>query len=59
MVVKDFLVVKLLNNQFPKSNNQKHLLLRVAVDLSISCVSNERDLAAAAGSGVSGRYVFC
>ena len=31
LVVKDFLAVKLLNNQAPKSNNQKIWLLRLAL----------------------------
>ena len=31
-VVKDFGVVKLLNNPFPKSNNPKTGLLRLALD---------------------------
>ena len=35
LVVKDFLVVKLLNNQFPKSNNQKSWLLMLALDSGI------------------------
>ena len=34
-VVKDFGVVKLLNNPSPKSNNPKKGLLRLALDLGI------------------------
>ena len=33
LVVKEFLVVKLLNKQAPKSNNQKIWLLRLALVL--------------------------
>ena len=35
LVVNDFLVVKLLNNQCPKSNNQKNWLLRRVSELGI------------------------
>ena len=34
-VVKDFGVVKLLNNPAPKSNNPQNGLLRLALDLGI------------------------